>query len=323
MDEYDQSPSEIETLTLGLLHSRGEVERLREREQLVSSLLGSVNVVLWAFDWNQKRVVYVSPAYETVFGRSAALLMADYNEWTNSIYPDDMDYAAKSMASVIELGSVEQREYRIIRGDGQIRWLSDKCFISPRPMNDGQILIVGIGEDITEKKQMQGELHRLATTDVMTGVSNRRHFFDGANAEFEHARSSGKPLTFLLLDVDDFKKINDRYGHQIGDRVLQRIAHCGSYVLRRDDLFGRIGGEEFAAIFPNCGAEQARMVAERLQREVQRLSFPMDGQEPFHVTISQGLACLGPDDDLDDLYSRADEAMYEAKRSGKDCIVLG
>lgn len=157
---------------------------------------------------------------------------------------------------------------------------------------------------------------------MLTGASNRRHFFECAEVLFAEARSSGSPLSFLLLDIDDFKKINDGHGHQVGDRVLQRVAHCGAYVLRRDDLFGRIGGEEFAALFPNCDAEQARQVAERLQREVQRLQFANDG-ESFGVTISQGITMLGEGDVLDDLYARADAAMYQAKRQGKDCIVLG
>lgn len=322
MDDNGHVPSELETLTLALLHSRGEVERLRERELLVGSLLAGLNAVLWAFDWDRQRVVYVSPAYEQIFGRSAALLLADYGEWLNSIYPDDMDYAAESLRSVHELGAVEQREYRIIRGDGAVRWLSDKCFISPPNLFAGQSLIVGIAEDITEKKALQSELHRLATSDVLTGASNRRHFFESAEQLFAEARASDLPLSFLLLDIDDFKKINDGYGHQMGDRVLQRVAHCGAYVLRRDDLFGRIGGEEFAALFPNCDAEQARQAAKRLQREVQRLQFTTDGQR-FGVTISQGITMLGAGDVLDDLYARADAAMYQAKRQGKDCIVVG
>ena len=322
MDDNEQAPSELETLTLALLHSRGEVERLRERELLVSSLLGSVNAVLWAFDWEQQKMVYVSPAYEHVFGRSAALLLADFDEWRNSVYPDDMEYAEQSLQSVLEVGSVEQREYRIIRGDGEVRWLSDKCFVSPPNLFGGQALIVGIAEDITEKKALQSELHRLATSDVLTGASNRRHFFERAEQLFSEARSNKRPLAFLLLDIDDFKKINDGHGHQMGDRVLQRVAHCGAYVLRRDDLFGRIGGEEFAAIFPNCDALQARQVAERLQREVQRLQFSGEGRN-FGVTISQGITELGEGDVLDDLYARADAAMYQAKRQGKDCIVLG
>lgn len=322
MDELSQPASELEQLTLALLHSRSEVERLREREALAGSMLAGLNAVLWAFDWDAQRMVYVSPAYERIFGRSAALLLSDYSEWLNCIYPDDMEYAEQSLRAVLEVGSVEQREYRIIRDDGEVRWLSDKCFISPAQALDGKILIVGIAEDITEKKELQGELQRLATSDVLTGASNRRHFFTRAEELLDAARSDGNALAFLLLDIDDFKKINDGFGHQVGDRVLQRVAHCGAYVLRRDDLFGRIGGEEFAAVFPGCDAQQARQVAERLQREVQRLQFH-DETSSFGVTISQGITSLGADDKMEDLYARADAAMYQAKRQGKNCIVLG
>ncbi|MDP3976721.1 MAG: sensor domain-containing diguanylate cyclase [Pseudomonas sp.] len=322
MDECSNSSEQLQDLTLALLHSRAEVERLRERERLFSTLLGSVNAVLWAFDWQAQRVIYVSPAYERVFGRSAALLLADYGEWRNSIYPDDLDYAAESLAKVLETGAVETREYRIIRVDGELRWLSDKCFIS-RSSEAGQAqIIVGIAEDITDKKQLEGELHRLATTDVLTQSSNRRHFFECAQREFEHARQFGNPLAFLLLDIDDFKQINDSYGHQMGDQVLQRLANCGALVLRRGDLFGRIGGEEFAALFPGCEPALAEQIAERLQREVQRLRFN-HGQASFGVTVSQGLTSLrGDDASLDTLFARADAAMYQAKRQGKNQIVL-
>ncbi|MHA6491609.1 GGDEF domain-containing protein [Pseudomonas borbori] len=323
MDELSELPHELEELTLALLHSRAEVIRLREREQLFSSLLGSVNAVLWAFDWEKQRMIYVSPAYEQVFGRSAALLIAGYEEWRNSIYPDDMDYAAESLAKVLETGAMESREYRIIRADGQLRWISDKCFISQQNDAGQAQIVVGIAEDITEKKQLEGELQRLATTDVLTQSSNRRHFFDCAQREFEHARQFGSPLAFLLLDVDDFKQINDQYGHQMGDQVLQRLAYCGAAVLRRDDLFGRVGGEEFAALFPSCEPDLAIQIAERLQREVQRLSFTHEGKV-FGVTVSQGLANLRGDDlSLDNLFARADAAMYQAKRQGKNQIVLG
>lgn len=323
MDEFTRLPLELEELTLALLHSRAEVTRLREREQLISTLLGSVNAVLWAFDWQTQQVIYVSPAYERIFGRSAALLLADYGEWRNSIYPDDMEYAAESLAKVLETGAVEAREYRIIRSDGQLRWLSDKCFIS-RQNEAGQAqIVVGIAEDITEKKQLEGELHRLATIDVLTQSSNRRYFFECAQREFEHARQFGSPLAFLLLDLDDFKQINDKYGHQMGDQVLQRLAYSGASVLRRGDLFGRIGGEEFAAVFPGCEPALAEQIAERLQREVQRLSFSHESQQ-FGITASQGLTSLrGDDQSLDALFARADSAMYQAKRQGKNQIVLG
>lgn len=314
-------PKAAETL-LALMHAQAEVARLGEREQLFSSLLVSVNAVLWALDWDSQQMLYVSPAYERIFGRSAGLLLADYSEWRNSIYPDDLDYAERSLAQVLEKGSVEDREYRIISADGQLRWLSDKCFISRHAEPGRRVIVVGIAEDITEKKALEDELQRLATTDVLTGSSNRRHFFDRAHRAFEEARLQDSPLAFLLLDIDDFKQINDTYGHPEGDVVLQRIAETGRGALRTGDLFGRIGGEEFAALLPGCAPEMARQIAERLQREIQRLSFSHDGKG-FGVTVSQGLASLTPEDQsLDPLFARADSAMYQAKRQGKNQIVL-
>jgi diguanylate cyclase (GGDEF)-like protein/PAS domain S-box-containing protein len=308
---------------MALLRAQGEVARLSEREQLLSALLASVNAVLWAFNWETRQMLYVSPAYERIFGRSTDLLLADYNQWRDSIYPDDLAYAERSMAQVLSDGAVEDREYRIIAADGQVRWLSDKCFIN-RLAEPGQpMIIVGIAEDITAKKHLETELQRLATTDGLTQSSNRRHFFDCAHREFEQARKQGEPLAFLLLDIDDFKVINDTYGHQVGDSVLRRIAESGRGSLRRADVFGRIGGEEFAAVFPGCAPDMALQVAERLQREIQRLSFCHDDQT-FGITISQGLTSLtAEDENIDALFARADAAMYEAKRQGKNRILCG
>ncbi|EJN26400.1 PAS domain S-box/diguanylate cyclase (GGDEF) domain-containing protein [Pseudomonas sp. GM79] len=317
-----QWPEAAQTL-MALMHAQGEVARLSEREQLFSSLLVSVNAVLWAFNWETRQVLYVSPAYERIFGRPAGLLLSDYNHWRDSVYPDDLDYAERSLAQVLVKGAVEDREYRIIAADGQVRWLSDKCFINRQAEPGQPVIIVGIAEDITEKKQMEAELQHLASTDVLTQSSNRRHFFECAHREFEQARLNGAPMAFLLLDIDDFKVVNDTYGHQEGDKVLQRIAESGRAALRRGDLFGRIGGEEFAAVFPGCAPDMAMQVAERLQREIQRLSFSHDNQT-FGITVSQGLSSLTYEDEsIDRLFARADAAMYQAKRQGKNRIISG
>ena len=319
---FSPPPEAAQTL-LALMHAQGEVARLSEREQLFSSLLDSVNAVLWAFDWETRRVLYVSPAYERIFGRSAGLLLADYNEWRDSIYPDDLEYAERSLAEVLVKGAVEDREYRIIAADGQVRWLSDKCFINQSADSGQRVIVVGMAEDITEKKQLEGELQRLATTDVLTQSSNRRHFFECAHRAFEKAREEEAPMAFLLLDIDDFKQINDTYGHPEGDKVLQQIAETGRGALRRGDVFGRIGGEEFAAVFPGCAPDMALQVAERLQREIQRLSFTHE-QKTFGITVSQGLTNLKAEDaSIESLFARADAAMYEAKRQGKNRIISG
>ena len=149
----------------------------------------------------------------------------------------------------------------------------------------------------------------------------RDSFFECAQREFAQARKLGAPLAFLLLDIDDFKVINDTYGHPQGDMVLQQIAESGRSALRRGDVFGRIGGEEFAAVFPGCAPDMAMQVAERLQRQIQQLSFNHDDRT-FGITVSQGLTNLTDEDEsLDSLFARADAAMYEAKRQGKNRII--
>ncbi|MFO2466024.1 sensor domain-containing diguanylate cyclase [Pseudomonas sp. 15FMM2] len=319
--ETDTSRPAAAATLLALMHAQGEVERLSEREQLLSSLLVSVNAVLWAIEWETRRVLYVSPAYERIFGRAAGQLLVDHHQWHDSIHPEDQEYAEHSLAQVLELGAVEDRQYRIITADGQTRWLSDKCFINQHTTPQQKVIVVGIAQDITEKKQLELELQRLATTDVLTRSSNRRHFFECAHREFERACTQSVPLAFLILDIDDFKAINDTYGHLEGDQVLLRIAEVGRGVLRRGDLFGRIGGEEFAAVLPGCAPEMALQVTQRLGREIQQLRFGHEDQA-YTVTVSLGLASLTTaDPTLDGLFARADAAMYEAKRQGKNRVV--
>ena len=167
------------------------------------------------------------------------------------------------------------------------------------------------------------QLSEQAHLDSLTGVLNRNQLETVLQQEFSRALQRDRPLSLAFIDLDDFKKINDQYGHQIGDQVLQRLAHCGATTLRRGDLFGRIGGEEFAALFPGCEPDVALQVAERLQREVQRLAFQHEGTN-FGITVSQGLtSLLATDATLDALYARADAAMYAAKRQGKNQIVVG
>ena len=108
---------------------------------------------------------------------------------------------------------------------------------------------------------------------MLTQSSNRRHFFECARIEFERARQFASSLAFLLLDIDDFKRINDTHGHQMGDQVLQKVARCGAAVLRQSDLFGRIGGEEFAAVLP---------VASRTRRADRRASAARDRTGGVH-----------------------------------------
>jgi diguanylate cyclase (GGDEF)-like protein len=165
-------------------------------------------------------------------------------------------------------------------------------------------------------------LHALATTDALTGIANRRQLLHIGEQETQRAQRYGKPLAVLMIDVDRFKQINDRWGHPSGDRVICHIADQLRGTLRAVDSYGRLGGEEFAAILPETDAAGAILVAERLRLaiEASETARADDGQ-PIRHTASIGVVALTPDDaDFEALLQRADRALYRAKATGRNRV---
>lgn len=169
------------------------------------------------------------------------------------------------------------------------------------------------------------ETQRLATTDALTGLSNYRHFHDLLTLEVQRARRMEYPIGLLVMDLDHFKLVNDRHGHPMGDLALQQVAEQLRARLRRTDVVGRIGGEEFAAILPGDDLSEVAVVAEKLRRAVEALP-PLRGgmaDEPTAVTLSIGGTSL-PSHAVDAqlLLNCADRALYQAKRSGRNRVCL-
>ena len=169
------------------------------------------------------------------------------------------------------------------------------------------------------------ETQRLATTDALTGLSNYRHFHDLLGLEVQRARRMDYPIGLIIMDLDHFKLVNDRHGHPMGDLVLRQVAEQLRKRLRRTDVVGRLGGEEFGAILPGDGLTEVAVVAEKLRRAVEELS-PIRGgmsSNPTPVTLSLGGTSLSADVvDAELLVSCADQALYEAKRSGRNQVRL-
>jgi diguanylate cyclase (GGDEF)-like protein len=164
------------------------------------------------------------------------------------------------------------------------------------------------------------KLHRMAMTDPLTGIANRRRIEELARRALAHAGASGEPMCVLVLDVDHFKAVNDAFGHAVGDQVLVRVAQACKQALRRFDLLGRFGGEEFLVVLPDTPLDVAMQIAERLRHKVE--SLPLGNLAPgLQVTASVGAAELDADaDDLPELIRRADTAMYRAKDGGRNRI---
>ena len=171
-----------------------------------------------------------------------------------------------------------------------------------------------------ENARLFGEVQQLAVTDSLTGVHNRRYFFELAEREFERARRFKRPLSALMLDIDHFKRVNDTYGHAVGDRVLRALAQQCRQSLRDIDLLGRYGGEEFSVLLPECGLDGASTAAERVRRCVAEMQTETDRGQ-LAVTISLGVAAVAEDcPNLAFMLNRADIALYSAKKNGRNRV---
>lgn len=184
----------------------------------------------------------------------------------------------------------------------------------------GPIMVAAIN---AARARLLEELDLAANQDVLTRILTRRAFLLRSEAALGQNLATGRPIALLMLDVDRFKLINDEYGHAVGDEVLVSLAEHISARLRRDDLFGRIGGEEFAILAPGLTQAAALALAERLRDGCARLRIPVEGREPLTTTVSIGLVwgSAGPGCSLPHLLKRADDALYRAKRAGRDRVV--
>jgi diguanylate cyclase (GGDEF)-like protein len=169
--------------------------------------------------------------------------------------------------------------------------------------------------------QLHGEVQKQAITDTLTGLYNRRGFFELGRREVERALRFSRPLTAIMLDIDYFKNINDLYGHLVGDRVLIGLASRLLQELRQIDLVGRYGGDEFVALLPETDLTNAVSVAERLRKVAAGVIIP-SASAPVKISLSAGVATLNPESkDLNSLLHHADQALYEAKRAGRDQVL--
>ena len=230
--------------------------------------------------------------------------------------------AFNTLNALVARGETGSLEFEIVGLKGRRRWLDTHAV----PMRDanGQITgVLGVTRDITEHKKSQQELERLSQTDALTGLSNRRYFLTLAEQELARAQRYGGALSVFMMDLDHFKVVNDTYGHQTGDLVLQKLGGLCREALREIDSVGRLGGEEFAVILPQTDAPRALEVAERLRQAVARTEVALERGLPLHFTLSIGVTTLaGGSANIDTLLGQADSALYEAKRSGRNRVCV-
>ncbi len=184
------------------------------------------------------------------------------------------------------------------------------------------ISAIALRRSYVRERAYRVDLRKRAETDELTGVANRRELLSYLDTRIAEARHTGTPLSFAMFDIDHFKRVNDSYGHGVGDEAIRHVVRTAQKVVRINDRIGRLGGEEFGIVLPKSAKESSVQVCERLRQRLHAQGFPISPGQKLQVTISSGIACLTEEDDAASLVKRADEALYEAKRDGRDRVKL-
>lgn len=299
-------------------------DAVRESERKMRILADNMTDVVWSVDAGL-RYTYISPSVERLRGFNVAEMLGHHIR--EGLTPESyatarrmIDAACRAAGRGEVLGAVEMRmELRHPCRDGSIAD-SEVC-ASVLFDAEGRLAgLQGVTRNISERKRLERELHRLAIMDCLTELPNRRHFLERLEAEIERSTRYDRPLSVAMIDLDHFKAINDTHGHAAGDEALRRFAATCRDALRASDVIGRLGGEEFAVVLPETALADAALVTERLREVVGALRIG-DADDAFSFTVSVGIAELRPGDDASRLLCHADKALYAAKRQGRNRVV--
>jgi diguanylate cyclase (GGDEF)-like protein len=224
------------------------------------------------------------------------------------------------IARVVELyGKLEIEDYdEIAFRDGRTLERHSKSLWGADGNHLGRVWFF---RDISARKALEKTLADSSCKDPLTEVSNRRHFMERAGEEFARAQRTGQDVSVIYVDIDHFKSINDSFGHSFGDKVIIHFCRTAEIVLRKQDLLGRLGGEEFAILLPDTELQGAHHLAERLREFIAGQTL-QSGPHQVRYTVSAGVALLTTSDaSLESALARADTAMYRAKKAGRNRVI--
>jgi len=238
--------------------------------------------------------------------------------WAKGVHPEDFDRCVKIYLENFHAQTAFEMDYRLMRYDGQYRWINDRGV----PFyNDDKNFIGFIGScmDITEK--IEGQLLKeLAQTDELCKTYNRQYSNELLAQLFNQAQNDNCNFTILMMDIDDFKQINDQHGHPAGDAVLTQVANVAKNEMRNWDILGRYGGDEFVVGLYRSDLETAKNIAERIRSSIEGTAFILPNSSTVRVSVSVGAASFQNDLSLDELIERADKRLYDAKHHGKNIV---
>lgn len=272
------------------------------------------------WDWDMVTdELFLSERWKNILGYADSELESAHGLFKSLLHPDDKNRVSDYLKSYLR-GDFEHYniEFRMRHKNGNYRWINARGE-ALLDKNGKPYRMAGSHTDITEKKEMEKRLEEFASIDDLTGIWNRRYFFEMGKAEFLRSKRYKASFALIMIDVDHFKTINDTYGHAAGDEVLKKITAVLKKNLRDVDILARLGGEEFAVLLPNTETPGAEIVAERLRKAVESALFVFETRE-MPATISIGIADHKNSDSLDELLKNADSALYLAKSQGRNTV---
>ncbi len=288
---------------------------LVESEQKFRQLAENIQEVFWITDVAQRETLYISSAFEKIAGRPGASVFANRSVYLRMLHPDDRwrVYQARKALPDGEYNI----EYRIMRPDGEVRWIHDQAF----PVFDSEnraYRIAGIASDITRRKEAEEQLVHLAHYDALTKLPNRVLFYDRLKQGMAQALRRGSSVGVMFVDLDRFKLANDTLGHAAGDLLLQQVSQRLADCIRKGDTVARLSGDEFGVILGDLRvAEDACVVAQKILDALVKPFFIQEHE--LYVTASVGISMYPVDgNDAQDLLKNADTAMYRAKEAGRN-----
>lgn len=262
---------------------------------------------------------YASAGIQAVLGIVPDDVVINAAKFDDIIHPDDLQAFRDSFTRSATYLEPWRHEFRVLPPAQGLRWVRGNA--QPQRLDDGSTLWYGFMAEITERKDIEAELQRLAATDYLTGLPNRRSFMARIEAELSRLRSDRrKPAAVIMVDLDHFKETNDQYGHASGDRVLRHFVKVLRTCLRSTDVAGRMGGEEFAIMLPGSDQLEAATFSKRLQARLESTPF-LDGNACIAVSVSIGITIMAADDvTVEESLARSDRALYLAKGNGRNRI---
>ncbi|CAG0949812.1 putative signaling protein [Methylophilaceae bacterium] len=266
------------------------------------------------------RFLYVSAGIERILGIPIDKALADADAVLSLIHPEDIDRVIAESLQTAKEGKPWFGQFRIVSTSGKEMYFgaNDASITTP----DGHIVWTGYANDVTEKKELEGKVSMLARQDSLTGIPNRSSFYEILENTMQLALRKGERFAIMFIDLDHFKPVNDHYGHSIGDLLLRQVANRLIEVLRASDIVCRYGGDEFLVLLPGItNMDNVLNVAEKIIAAIEKPFLLQEHRA--HISSSIGISVF-PDhgSTADELIKRADQAMYQAKRTGTGRVRL-